>query len=155
MGENTKFFSGTALRLREQDFKSWPISYRDLAPWYEKAETLLEASGRAGVGPTEPPEFSYLLPPMEHEPAIAALAEALTEQGLHPFPLPLSINSGRCRKGSPCDGFPCLVREKGDAETRQSRALCLALCLLLSLDKSHVLFYSNRANCKIHTSIDV
>ena len=32
---------------------------------------------------------------------------------------------GRCVKGSPCDGFPCKVRAKGDAENRILRPLLL------------------------------
>jgi len=48
--------------------------------------------------------------------------------GLHPFHLPLAIDQGsggRCQKGSPCDGFPCMVRAKLDAENAILRPILL------------------------------
>src|SRR5205085_2619087 len=58
-------------------------------------------------------------PPGPHEPCIAELAGRLREQGLHPFELPMGIDvrpGGRCICCQTCDGFPCRVLAKGDAD---------------------------------------
>lgn len=130
-GGSSKFFGGTAFRLREDDFAArefngsgrsepWPLSYNDLRPWYDVAETMMGV--RAGAGdPTEPPRggVPYPYSPVEPEPDTAWLAAAMKRQGLRPFPVPIAVQQGgdgRCRKGSPCDGFPCRIRAKGDGE---------------------------------------
>ena len=138
VGGSTKFYGGTALRFREADFASrdlgggktvaWPFSYNELRPWYDQAERLLEVHGQTGEDPTEPPRGPFPFPPLEQEPVIATLAERLRSQGLHPIHLPIAVDQGgkgRCIKGSPCDGFPCLYRAKGDAENRLLRPLLL------------------------------
>ena len=130
VGGNSKFFGGSAFRLRESDFKrrelqegatpAWPISYKELEPWYDEAEKAMKVHGQAGIDPSEPTRNPYPYQAIEHEPAIARLAAKMSDLGLHPFPLPVAIDQGpggRCRKGSPCDGFPCRIRAKGDAET--------------------------------------
>ena len=138
VGGATKFFGGSALRFRPADFAAreleggataaWPYDYSELEPWYAKAEALLEVHGQAGEDPTEGPRGAYPRPPLEHEPVIAGIAGRLAAQGLHPFHLPVAVDQGpkgRCVKGSPCDGFPCKVRAKGDAENRILRPLLL------------------------------
>lgn len=129
VGGSSKFFGGVALRFRPEDFQRrsypegdtvpWPIADEDLAPWYDDAERLMWVHGQAGRDPTEGPRAAYPNPPLEHEPQIAWLAGRLRSAGLHPVPLPMAIDqgpAGRCRKGSPCDGFPCKIRAKGDGE---------------------------------------
>ncbi len=138
VGGATKFYGGATLRLRESDFLAreladggtvaWPFGYAELAPWYDRAEALLEVHGELGEDPSEPARGPYPFARLEHEPRIAELAEALRAQGLHPIHLPVAIDQGgkgRCIKGSPCDGFPCKVRAKGDAENRLLRPLLL------------------------------
>jgi choline dehydrogenase-like flavoprotein len=138
VGGSSKVFGGAAMRLRAEDFLarqhdggstvSWPYCYAELAPYYERAEELLQVHGQSGEDPTEPARGDYPFPPAPHEPFIAELARRLQSQGLHPFHVPLAIDQGpggRCQKGSPCDGFPCLVRAKGDAENRLLRPLLL------------------------------
>ncbi|MEI6387656.1 MAG: GMC family oxidoreductase [Spirochaetota bacterium] len=138
VGGATKFYGGSALRFREDDFKArqlaggstvaWPFGYGELAPWYDRAEALLEVHGLAGEDPSEPTRPAFPFPPLEHEDRIAELAEAFHAQGLHPVHLPIAVDQGprgRCIKGSPCDGFPCKVRAKGDAENRLLRPLLL------------------------------
>lgn len=138
VGGATKFYGGSALRFREGDFAArslgggrtiaWPFGYTELAPWYDRAETLLEVHGAVGEDPTEPVRSPFPFSPLEHEKRIAELAQSLAAQGLHPFHLPIAVDQGlkgRCVKGSPCDGFPCKVRAKGDAENRILRPLLL------------------------------
>jgi choline dehydrogenase-like flavoprotein len=83
---------------------------------------MMDVHGAAGADPTEPPRSSaYPRPPIAHDPAIASLAARLERQGLRPFPLPAAIDqgpAGTCIRCRTCDGFPCRLGAKGDAETR-------------------------------------
>lgn len=128
-GGSSKFFGGSAFRLRESDFSArefpdgttpaWPFTYEELERWYDEAERAMWVHGSAGADPTEAPRGAFPFAPLEHEPAIARLVERLERQGLRPFPLPIAVHQGdggHCRKGSPCDGFPCKIRAKGDGE---------------------------------------
>ncbi|MFL6660298.1 MAG: GMC oxidoreductase [Massilia sp.] len=137
VGGNTKFYGAALFRLREADFgaiahyggtsPAWPISYAELEPYYCAAERLYHVHGTAGIDPTDPPRSQpYAYPAVAHEPAIAKLADALSGEGLHPFPLPLGIlldqdEHGQPTRDSPCircsafDGYPCMVNGKADA----------------------------------------
>ena len=130
VGGNTKVYGAALPRLRREDFDAleheggtspaWPIRYEDLEPYYNLAEILLFVHGRSGEDPGEPPRTRpYPFPEVEHEPAIAKLIDSLRDQGLHPFCLPMAIDlreGGRCIRCNTCDGFPCQVHAKGDAE---------------------------------------
>ena len=130
VGGSSKFFGGTAFRYRSSDFLSrtlpdgtrtagWPVTYEDMAFWYDLAEEAMWVHGSAGSDPTEPERNPYPFPATEHEPTIADLHRRLEKASLRPFPLPVAVDQGpgrRCRKGSPCDGFPCRIRAKGDGE---------------------------------------
>ncbi|MFD1626352.1 GMC oxidoreductase [Azospirillum griseum] len=136
VGGNSKLFGAAMFRLRAADFDTlehadglspaWPVDYATLAPWYDRAEALYRVGGATGGDPTEPPRRApYPLPPLEHEERIAELADRLTAQGLSPFPIPSTIDrpvtegsGGTCQRCATCDGFPCMVGAKGDAETR-------------------------------------
>ena len=56
---------------------------------------------------------------MPHEPAIEELTGRLRANGLHPFHLPMGVDlrdGGRCIRCKTCDGFPCQVLAKSDAD---------------------------------------
>ena len=57
VGGKSVFYGGASLRLRETDFAQWPLSYAELAPYYERAEALLGVHGTAGADPYEPPDL--------------------------------------------------------------------------------------------------
>lgn len=134
VGGNTKVFGATLLRLRERDFvetvhadgasPAWPLSYTDFAPYYLEAERLYQVHGTRGADPTEPPESApYPYPALEHEPLIAQLAADLTRIGCKPFHLPMALRvdaahpqTSPCIRCATCDGFPCLLHAKSDAE---------------------------------------
>ncbi|MDF3041047.1 MAG: putative oxidoreductase, partial [Thermomicrobiales bacterium] len=129
VGGNTKVYGAALPRLRKEDFSeiqhaggvspSWPISYDDLAPYYDLAERLFWVHGEAGVDPTDPPRSGpFPFPPMPPDQYMAELAERFREQGLHPAPLPVGLDyrpGGRCIRCGTCDAFPCRVLAKGDA----------------------------------------
>jgi choline dehydrogenase-like flavoprotein len=134
VGGNTKFYGAALFRLRREDFgelrhhggisPAWPIDYEDLEPYYGQAERLYHVHGERGVDPTEPPaSMGYPYPPISHEPRIQELHDGFAAAGLAPFHVPLGVmldetdpQKSPCIRCSTCDGFPCLVRAKADAE---------------------------------------
>jgi choline dehydrogenase-like flavoprotein len=134
VGGNTKFYGAALFRLRERDFgvlqheggisPAWPISYSDLEPYYEQAETLYEVHGNRGEDPTEPPAANeYPFPAISHEPRIQQLSDDFCRMGLHPFHTPLGVRldeknptTSKCIRCNTCDGFPCLIHAKSDAQ---------------------------------------
>jgi choline dehydrogenase-like flavoprotein len=130
VGGNTKVYGAALPRLRREDFGAleheggtslaWPIRYEDLEPYYSRAEAIYGVHGQPGEDPTEPPRSApYPYPAVPHEPYIADLIGALKMQGLHPFFLPMGVDlreGGRCIRCKTCDGFPCKVNAKSDAD---------------------------------------
>ncbi len=134
VGGNTKFYGAALFRLRREDFgeikhrggvsPAWPISYEDMEPYYTRAEDLYQVHGERGVDPTDPPASApYPHPAVSHEPRIQQLSDDLAGLGLKPFHLPLGImldekdpRKSRCIRCESCDGHPCLVYAKSDAQ---------------------------------------
>ena len=134
VGGNTKFFGAALFRLRREDYgrinhhggisPAWPISYDDMEPFYGEAERLYHVHGQRGEDPTEPPaSCSYSHPPVSHEPRIQQLSDDFARLGLHPFHTPLGVmldeknrHASKCIRCETCDGFPCLVYAKSDAQ---------------------------------------
>ena len=134
VGGATKLYGAALYRLREEDFgelrhqdgisPAWPIAYDELEPYYTLAEQLYQVHGARGEDPTEPPASApYPHPPVSHEPRIQQLADDLAAAGHHPFHAPCGIMLDEsnpafstCIRCANCDGFPCLVHAKSDAE---------------------------------------
>jgi choline dehydrogenase-like flavoprotein len=134
VGGNTKFYGAALFRLRKEDFgelrhhggisPAWPISYDDLEPFYTRAEVLYHVHGSRGADPTEPPASApYPFEAVRHEPRIQHLHEDFAALGLKPFPVPLGVmldekrpQESACIRCNTCDGFPCLVKAKSDAQ---------------------------------------
>ena len=134
VGGNTKFYGAALFRLRKEDFgeirhhggisPAWPISYDELEPYYARAERMYHVHGQRGEDPTEPPSSGpFPHPSVSHEPRLEQLSQDFAGQGLRPFHTPLGIlldeknpQSSRCIRCNSCDGFPCLVRAKADAQ---------------------------------------
>jgi choline dehydrogenase-like flavoprotein len=134
VGGNTKFYGAALFRLRKQDFgelrhhggisPAWPISYDDLEPYYTQAERLYQVHGNRGEDPTEPPASApYPWPAVSHEPRIQQLSEDFARSGLKPFHVPMGVmldeknpHQSPCIRCNTCDGFPCLVHAKSDAQ---------------------------------------
>ena len=134
VGGNTKFYGAALLRMREQDFAevrhhggmspAWPIAYSDLEPYYTQAERLYHVHGNRGEDPTEPwASAPYAHPAVSHEPRIQQLSDGLEALGHRPFHVPIGImldertpRKSRCIRCATCDGHPCLVLAKADAQ---------------------------------------
>ncbi len=134
VGGNTKFFGAALFRLRREDFDeiqhhgglspAWPIRYEEIEPYYAEAERLYHVHGQRGEDPTEPPTSTpYPYPAVGHEPRIQHLSDDFARLGLHPFHTPLGVmldeanpHESKCIRCETCDGFPCLVDAKADAQ---------------------------------------
>src|SRR5271165_1228459 len=134
VGGATKLYGAALYRFRKEDFgelrhhgglsPAWPIPYEQMEPYYTKAEQLYQVHGARGEDPTEPPASApYPFPAVSHEPRIQELSDAFAAAGLHPFhsPCGVMLDEGNrpysdCVRCSTCDGFPCLVHAKSDAE---------------------------------------
>lgn len=134
VGGNTKFYGSALFRLRQKDFGEirhhsgisleWPISYDELEPYYTQAENLYQVHGNRGEDPTEPPAGkTYPWPAVSHEERIQHLGDDFRAAGLNPFHAPLGVvldekhpRLSPCIRCNTCDGFPCLVHAKSDAQ---------------------------------------
>jgi choline dehydrogenase-like flavoprotein len=134
VGGATKLYGAALYRLRPQDFgeikhvdgvsPAWPLDYDDFEPWYTKAEWMYEVHGEHGADPTEGPASKpYPWPPVSHEPRLQEISLALERRGYHPFPAPCGIlldeedrEKSSCIRCAWCDGYPCKVHAKADAE---------------------------------------
>ncbi|HEX2228591.1 MAG TPA: GMC family oxidoreductase, partial [Candidatus Binatia bacterium] len=134
VGGNTKFYGAALFRLRREDFglirhqggvsPAWPISYDDMEPYYGEAERLYHVHGERGEDPTEPPTSSpFPHAAVSHEPRIQQLSDDFARLGLRPFHTPLGVmldekspRASKCIRCNSCDGFPCLLDAKSDAQ---------------------------------------
>ena len=131
VGGMTKFYGGAMFRLREKDFEAlehkdgtspaWPVSYQEMAPWYSEAERVFRVHGDDAAdnsAPMRAERFPFAAVP--NAPQVEQMAVALRSQGLSPSSLPLAVFSGAagsCILCRTCDGFPCRITQKGDAES--------------------------------------
>ncbi|MGE0142214.1 MAG: GMC oxidoreductase [Planctomycetota bacterium] len=152
VGGNTKLYGAALLRFRVEDFRelrhhggispAWPVQYDEFEPYYTQAESLYHVHGRAGVDPIEPPRSAgYAHAAVTHEPRIQALHDDLVALGHRPFPLPVGVildetrpQHSQCIRCDTCDGFPCLVHAKADAEV---------LCVRPALTRDNVTLITN------------
>jgi choline dehydrogenase-like flavoprotein len=134
VGGATKLYGAALYRLREEDFgelahhdgssPAWPVGYDEFEPYYTQAEQLYQVHGARGEDPTEPHASApYPFPAVSHEPRIQQLSDDLEAAGLHPFHAPCGVRLDEqdraysaCVRCGTCDGFPCLVHAKSDAE---------------------------------------
>lgn len=123
VGGSTALFGAALLRPGRADFSpgrcygdrlprslwDWPVSYDELAPFYDRAEELFRVAGDATQ--TTPHlerrrhPYKASLPPLA--PANERLAARLRAQDLAPFAMPLAIDSDRCLGCVACPGFVC------------------------------------------------
>jgi choline dehydrogenase-like flavoprotein len=151
VGGNTKFYGAALFRMRERDFDelkhhgglspAWPLSYADFEPYYGQAEHLYRVHGERGEDPAEPwTSGPFPHPAVSHEPRIQKLHDDLARIGQRPFHVPVGVlldernrRESACIRCGTCDGFPCLVNAKSDADV-----LCVRPALA-------------RGNVEIHT----
>jgi choline dehydrogenase-like flavoprotein len=145
LGGGTSLYGGALVRPSEQDFQpgkyygkripraiwDWPVSYSDLEPYYTEAERLY---GVAGYGeddfsPLQKPAAGYPGEPLPLHPLNQRLIAANRVKGLHPFRLPLAIDSSRCLRCGVCAGYICPTGARSSAAQLLERASATGLPL--------------------------
>jgi choline dehydrogenase-like flavoprotein len=128
VGGSTKFYGAALPRFRPIDFTetehadgtspAWPFSYEEIEPYYDEAERLYLVHGA-----DDDPQFRrrrpFPFPPVPHEPAMQHIVDRVRALGLTPSSLPLGIDlrpDGRCIRCATCDGYPCRIHAKADAD---------------------------------------
>jgi choline dehydrogenase-like flavoprotein len=163
VGGATKLYGAALYRLRAEDLgelrhhdgvsPAWPITYDEIEPYYTMAEQLYEVHGARGEDPTEPPASApYPLPAVSHEPRIQQLSDDLEAAGYHPFHAPCGIRLNEanlpysaCVRCANCDGFPCAVHGKSDADVLGVRP---------ALEHPNVELLTNATAVKLETNPD-
>lgn len=135
VGGMSTFYGAAAFRMREDDFNgapapgsaerdgatAWPVSYSEMAPYYDRAEALQFVAGTRGEDITEPRrtnDFPQGAPP--YSAPSKRIFDASQKLGLHPFHIPMAINfSGDCGKEKcilchTCDHYLCKIEAKND-----------------------------------------
>ena len=146
VGGQTKVYGAAMFRMRSEDFgeiqhqgglsPAWPISYAEMEPFYTQAEELFDVHGDLGSAPPVPGGFGssfdptepfhsrpYPYPAFTNEPHMQTVEDAVRKLGIHTFPIPLGLKlnesdpaASRCVRCDTCDGYPCLVHAKSDAD---------------------------------------
>jgi choline dehydrogenase-like flavoprotein len=152
VGGGTRVYGAQAWRFHPLDFKmastygvpkgsslaDWPITFDELAPFYEQAEWEVGVAGDSEAMTHLPPyRKPYPLPAMEVNAQGRVLRRGLDALGWHGFPVPLLINTrpygGRdaCVRCQHCVGFACPTDGKnGSQNTLLPRALATGRCEL-------------------------
>ncbi len=152
VGGGTFSYGAMAWRFMEQDFRmrstygtpagstleDWPLAYRDLEPYYEKAEWEIGVSGDDRGNPFKSPRRKPLpMPPLPPSTEHVVLEAAAKRLGLHPFSIPMLRNTvpyngrGACMRCRWCVGFACEVDAKnGTHNTVIPAALATGNCQL-------------------------
>jgi choline dehydrogenase-like flavoprotein len=112
VGGGTLRYFAYALRMRPDDFHiyssdgvgvDWPITYKDLVPYYRKVELELGVSGEAG-DPWTPNVEPYLNPPFPYSYANKIIKRGCDRLGIKLWPTPMA------RLSRPFDGRPMCVQ---------------------------------------------
>ncbi|MGC2162047.1 MAG: GMC family oxidoreductase [Silvibacterium sp.] len=167
VGGQTKVFGAAMFRMRAEDFgviqhkggisPAWPITYADMEPFYTRAEELFDVHGDLGAAPTVPGGYGssydptepfhskkYPYPAFTNEPHMQSLEDDVRKLGIHTFPIPLGLKlneadplASKCVRCDTCDGYPCLVHAKSDADINCIRQI-MHLPNVTLMTSSHV-----------------
>jgi choline dehydrogenase-like flavoprotein len=154
VGGGTRVYGAQAWRFMPQDFRmaslygvptgsslaDWPITYDELAPYYQRAEWAIGVCGDAAVMSHLPAyDKPYPMPPMALNLQGTTMQRGLDALGWQKIRIPLLINStaynGRpaCIGCQHCVGFACPVDAKnGTQNTLIARARATGRCDLLT-----------------------
>ncbi|WP_371187850.1 GMC family oxidoreductase [Thalassotalea maritima] len=134
VGGSSNLMSGYFHRLKPMDFRlksefgdidganvvDWPISYDELAPYYDMVDNVVGVSGKVVKHPyLEPHNGDYPFPPTAEHPISAWIDQAAKDIGYHSFPVPRAVLSkpamGRqsCEYSGYCSSYGCSSGAKG------------------------------------------
>lgn len=159
-GGMSNYWTGAVPRFAPDDFTegerlherySWPVSYDDLRPYYERAEHLLFVSGGQRDLPTLPAgdvAFPHKLAPDWQR--IVPAAEA-AGHGFTPVPLSVGKPWMVTRRGAPFNSFAVIIERLRQKPNFQLLLGAHALRLEWSGDKrrvTSVVYYDRTAQCE-------
>ena len=133
VGGSTNVYTALWPRYRPSDFRKgvehglapdWPITYEDLAPYYDRVDRIVGVSGLAG-NPAMPPHDAYPTPPLPLRPVGHRLARAFDRLGWHWWPIPAGVISEDYDGRPACNGCSitsCATRTCGSRAVSTSRA---------------------------------
>ena len=184
VGGQTKVFGAAMFRMRAEDFgviqhqggisPSWPISYADMEPFYTRAEELFHVHGDLGSSPAVPGGYrssfdptepfhskKYPFPALANEPRMQSIEDSVRKLGINTFPIPLGLKrdeaaplESKCVRCDTCDGYPCLVHAKSDADINCIRQI-LHLPNATLMTNSRATRLNTNANGTAVTSVEV
>ena len=118
VGGSSVIYTALWPRYRPSDFRkgdehglapNWPITYEDLAPFYDRADRLMGVSGLAGDA-GGPPVSAYPTPPLPIGAAGRRLASGFDRLGWHWWPMPAGVISEAYDGRPGCNGCGgCIV----------------------------------------------
>ncbi|MDT8452123.1 MAG: GMC family oxidoreductase [Gammaproteobacteria bacterium] len=136
VGGSSNFMSGFFHRLKPVDFHQlsefgaiaganradWPISYEDLAPYYDKVERIVGVSGKFEPHKNiEPREADFPYPPTTEHGVSGWIDKACDELGYHSLRVPRAILSQPqgerrgCEYSGYCGSYGCSSGAKGSS----------------------------------------
>ena len=184
VGGQTKVYGAAMFRMRAEDFgviehqggisPAWPISYADLEPFYTEAEELFHVHGDLGTAPAVPGGFGssfdptepyhskpYPYPAFTNEPRMQSIEDSVRKLGVHTFPIPLGLKRNEatplaapCIRCDTCDGYPCAVHAKSDADINCIRQI-LHLPNVTLMTNARVLKLITNASGSAVTAVEV
>ncbi len=184
VGGQTKVYGAAMFRMRAEDFgiirhkggisPAWPISYSDLEPFYTRAEELFHVHGDLGTTPTVPGGFGssfdptepfhskkYPYPSLANEPRMQSIEDDVRKIGVHTFPIPLGLKrneanplASKCIRCDTCDGYPCLVHAKSDADINCIRQIMHLPNVTLMTNSRVIRLLTNSSGTAV-TSVEV
>lgn len=101
VGGSTVIYTALWPRLRPSDFRKgtehglapdWPMTYEDLAPYYDRTDLMLGTSGLVG-DPGMPPRGPFATPPLSPGRSTPAIARTFDRLGWHWWPFPGGVIS--------------------------------------------------------------
>lgn len=113
VGGGTLHYGGVALRMWPEDFErksrdgvgaDWPISYPDLAPYYDSVELEMALSGPETM-PWGPKRTAFPQPPHRLTARDTLIAKGMEKLEMQWVPSPLAILTGEHEGRSPCMNY--------------------------------------------------
>ncbi len=184
VGGQTKVYGAAMFRMRAEDFgviqhqggisPAWPIRYADLEPYYTQAEELFHVHGDLGTAPSVPGGYGSSFDPTEpfhskpypyaafsNEPRMQVIEDAVRKLGVNTFPIPLGLKrneadpvASKCVRCDTCDGYPCLLHAKSDADINCVREI-MALPNVTLMTSTRVLRLLTNATGTAITEVEV
>lgn len=159
VGGGTVHWTGWLLRMTENDFRprtvngdlpgaslaDWPITYRELEPYYDKVEWAFGVSGKAGANAYEAPRRrGYPCPPLPPTRYNQKFHEGCARLGYNSFPTPSAALS-QPHNGRPVTNQSAFAQQHGDPTGTRGSALTTFIPDALATGR-----FELRPNCYVH-----